>query len=97
MQNGKHAEAERVELGDRVVVGTAAGGPEAAGGQELEFEVVGIVEDADDAECYAVCYNEKADEFIVTDAGGQLLTGDDLAQNVLNDFLAQAGEPDEEN
>ena len=94
MQNGEHAAAELVELGDRVLVGTAPA-DDGASGQEVEFEVVGIVEDPDDAEQYAVCYNEGADEFIVTDPAGQLIADGALAQNVLDDFLAQADEPDE--
>ena len=60
-------------------------------GQSLEFEVVGLVEDDED-NAYAVCYSEKADEFVVTDAAGTLLDDDDLAQEILDDFFVLAEE-----
>jgi hypothetical protein len=64
-------------------------------GQSLEFEVVGLVED-DENHAYAVCYSEKADEFVVTDETGTLLDDDDLAQEILDDFfvLAEESAPD---
>jgi hypothetical protein len=60
-------------------------------GQSLEFEVVGLVED-DENNAYAVCYSEKADEFVVTDEAGTLLDDDDLAQEILDDFFVLAEE-----
>ncbi len=65
-------------------------------GQSLEFEVVGLVED-DENNAYAVCYSEKADEFVVTDNAGTLLDDDELAQEILDDFfvLAEEAKPEE--
>ena len=60
-------------------------------GSELRFEVVGLVED-DEGNGYAVCYNEQSDEFAVTDAYGDLLDDDDLAQEILDDFFVLAEE-----
>ncbi len=63
-------------------------------GQSLEFEVVGLVED-DENNAYAVCYSEKADEFVVTDESGNLLSNDELAQEILDDFFVLAEESGE--
>jgi hypothetical protein len=63
-------------------------------GQSLEFEVVGLVED-DENHAYAVCYSEKADEFVVTDEAGNLLSNDELAQEILDDFFVLAEESGE--
>lgn len=52
---------------------------------------MGLVED-DEKNAYAVCYSEKADEFVVTDDAGTLLDDDDLAQEILDDFLILAEE-----
>lgn len=62
----------------------------------MEFEVVGLVED-DENHAYAVCYSEKADEFVVTDESGSLLDDDELAQEILDDFfvLAEESGPEE--
>jgi len=60
-------------------------------GAQLEFEVVGLVED-DENNTFAVCYSEKADEFVVTDAKGTLLDNDELAQEILDDFFVLAEE-----
>ncbi|MBV8581071.1 MAG: hypothetical protein JO103_02315 [Candidatus Eremiobacteraeota bacterium] len=60
-------------------------------GSELRFEVVGLVED-DEGNSYAVCYNEAADEFVVTDQFGDLLDDEDLAQEILDDFFVLADE-----
>lgn len=92
MRNGHHAEAERIELGDRIVIGirdSARVGVD-FGRSDVEFEVVGIVEDPDASRQYAVGYNEEADEFIVADERGQLIPDDSVAQEILNDFLEQA-------
>jgi hypothetical protein len=66
-------------------------------GTELRFEVVGLVED-DEGNAYAVCYNDKSDEFVVTDQFGDLLEDEDLAQEILDDFfvLAEESGPPEE-
>lgn len=60
-------------------------------GTELQFEVVGLVED-DESNAFAVCYNEDADEFVVTDANGKLLEDSELAQEILDDFFVLAEE-----
>lgn len=60
-------------------------------GSELQFEVVGLVED-EEAHAFAVCYNDDADEFVVTDANGKLLEDAGLAQEILDDFFVLAEE-----
>lgn len=87
--NGRPADAERVQICDTIVVGRrpAASAPPS---DEQEFEVVGIVEDASSSLRYAVCYCESADEFIVTDDAGALVSDEALAQEILEDFLEQA-------
>ena len=64
--------------------------------EHFEFEVVGIVEDAQSAAQYAVCYSERADQFIVTSETGDLLDDDDLAQEILGDFLDQAADTEDD-
>lgn len=59
--------------------------------RELSFEVVGLVED-DEKNAYAVLYCEPEDEFVVTDARGNLLSDDGLAQEILDDFFVLAEE-----
>jgi len=94
---GVSGSAERVELQDKIIVETIdQPAPGAAPPEPYEFEVVGIVEDSTSKFNYAVCYSEKADEFIVTDEVGRLLRDDGLAQEILNDFLDQAEEAPEE-
>ncbi|GAC1403009.1 MAG: hypothetical protein NVSMB64_03820 [Candidatus Velthaea sp.] len=73
-----------LELRDVLVI-------ETTDGNRLEFEVVGLVED-DENNAFAVCYSEKADEFVVTDAAGTLLDNDELAQEILDDFFVLAEE-----
>jgi hypothetical protein len=73
-----------LELRDILVI-------ETTDGKQLEFEVVGLVED-DENNAFAVCYSEKADEFVVTDAAGTLLDDDELAQEILDDFFVLADE-----
>ena len=71
-------------------------------GTELPFEVVGILEDPDDGNSYAVLMHEPPDdedgesEFIVTDLEGNLLEDDDLAQEILDEFLVFAEESGDE-
>lgn len=62
-----------------------------ADGREIEFEVVGLVEDEDKV-TFAVCYSEDEDEFVVADARGDLLADEELAQEILDDFFALAEE-----
>ena len=66
-------------------------------GTMLPFEVVGILQDAEEGASYAVLHHgdEGKDEFIVTDLDGNLLQDDALAQQILDDFLAFAD--DDEN
>ena len=80
--------ASGVDLRDTIVVQT----PE---GAEIEFEVVGLVEDESQVG-YAVCYNEKEDQFVVTDATGQLLADAQLAQEILDDFFVLADEEEDD-
>lgn len=67
-------------------------------GNSLRFDVVGILEDAENEASYAVLCHEAAageeDEFIVTDLGGNLIEDDELAQAILDDFLKFAEEED---
>jgi hypothetical protein len=74
-------------------------------GTSLPFEVVGILEDPEEGSSYAVLLHEPEDrddgDFIVTDLAGNLLEDEDLAQEILDDFLAYARsdeekQPDEE-
>ena len=93
--NGRPSSADRVEIEDTIVVERSESDP--AGQGEQEYEVVGIVEDADSTLRYAICYCEVEDEFIVTDDAGALLRDDQLAQTILEDSLEQsAGSVDEE-
>jgi hypothetical protein len=94
-RNGRSASPERVEIADTIVFER---GPveDETDADEREFEVVGIVEDADSSVRYAVCYSESEDEFIVTDDVGALLPDEALAQEILEDFLEQAAGSTEE-
>ena len=68
-------------------------------GVELEFEVVGIMEDAESAESYAVLMHEPPEgdqTFIVTDLHGNLLEDEALAQQVLDDYLIFSEEAGDE-
>ena len=93
MDNGTHHSAQRVELGDTIVVVTALGGatPDAPP-REVEFEVVGLLEEPEGETHYAICYCETVDEFMVTNAFGALVDDTALAQEVLDDFLKHADE-----
>lgn len=97
VHNGRPVGPELVELADTIVVERQSVETTAAGHKaEQEFEVVGIVEDSDSSARYAVCYSESADEFIVTDDVGALLSDETLAQEILEDFLEQAAGSTEE-
>ena len=87
---GESQPPEPLELRDVLVIETNEG-------EQLEFEVVGLVED-DENNTFAVCYSEKADEFVVTDASGTLLSNDEFAQEILDDFfvLAEESAPEQE-
>lgn len=65
-------------------------------GATLAFQVVGILQDAEEGASYAVLHHddEGEEEFIVTDLDGNLLEDDDLAQQILDDFLAFTDEDD---
>ena len=90
--------------------GEAPGGPlelsevlyiETKEGEQLPFEVVGILEDPESGTSYAVLmYEQPAQDggdgeegqFIVTDLQGDLLDDDELAQEIIDEFLAFAEE-----
>jgi len=87
--NGESSQSAKLELRDVLVIQTTDD-------KQLEFEVVGLVED-EEQHTYAVCYCEKEDEFVVTNATGELLSDDELAQEILDDFfvLAEESAPEE--
>ena len=88
--NGQSEPPADLELQDTLVVKTAEG-------KELEFEVVGIVEDEDnERKAYAVCYCQTEDEFVVTESDGSLLDDLDLAQEILDDFRVLSEEAADE-
>jgi|ERR1700730_18236552 hypothetical protein len=95
-ENGHEKRATRIELQDRIVVETRLETAVPNAVEQFEFEVVGIVEDAESTAQYAVCYSERADEFIVTNEIGELLEDETLAQEILGDFLDQAADTEEE-
>ena len=74
-----------VELQDVLVI-------ETTDGKKNEYEIVALIESDDGGENYAVAYSKVADEFIVTDARGDLLQDDALAQEILDDFIVFAEE-----
>jgi uncharacterized protein YrzB (UPF0473 family) len=73
-------------------------------GQELQFTVVGILQDADDGTSYAVLTPQAAGEgdsdedldAIVTDLHGNLIEDDELAQEILEDFIDIVDESQDE-
>jgi hypothetical protein len=82
--NGESGQQQTLELRDVLVIQTTDD-------KQLEFEVVGLVEDEENNQ-YAVLYCETEDEFVVSDASGNLLEDDDLAQEILDDFFVLAEE-----
>lgn len=82
--NGESGQQQALELRDVLVIQTTDD-------KQLEFEVVGLVEDEENNQ-YAVLYCEQEDEFVVSDAKGNLLEDDDLAQEILDDFFVLAEE-----
>lgn len=87
MSTNGEGQSQPLELRDVLVIQTTDE-------KQLEFEVVGLVEDEEN-NAYAVLYCEPADEFVVTDAKGNLLDDDDLAQEILDDFFVLAEESGE--
>jgi hypothetical protein len=59
--------------------------------RRLEFQVIQLVED-EDGNDYAVAYCEPEDEFVVTRGDGRLLEDQELAQEILDEFLVLAEE-----
>ncbi len=86
--SGDSGQQQTLELRDVLVIQTNEN-------KQLEFEVVGLVED-DDKNQYAVLYCEQEDEFVVSDAQGELLEDHDLAQEILDDFFVLAEESGEQ-
>jgi uncharacterized protein YrzB (UPF0473 family) len=70
-------------------------------GAELPFEVVGLLEDEENKMSYAVLLHEphaegEDGEFIITDLLGNLVDDEELAQEILDDFLDFAAESGED-
>lgn len=70
-------------------------------GSTLTFTVVGILEDPQANVSYAVLMSDGSDDdedsqFIVTDLEGTLLEDDAVAQEILDEFLAEADDEDED-
>jgi hypothetical protein len=91
--NNGETKSGPLELSEVLYIGAKDGG-------ELPFEVVGILEDPDDGASYAVLMHEPQDEeaeseFIVTDLEGNLIDDDELAQEILDEFLVFAEEAEE--
>ena len=93
-ENGQGS-GEPLELGETLYI-------ETKDGAEIAYEVVGILEDPDDGKSYAVLLHEPHDdeegEFIVTDLEGNLVEDEELANEILTDFLEfaeAAGEGEE--
>jgi uncharacterized protein YrzB (UPF0473 family) len=92
--NNGETKSGPLELSEVLYIETKDGG-------ELPFEVVGILEDPDDGKSYAVLMHEPQDEeaeteFIVTDLEGNLLENEELAQEILDEFLVFAEEAGDE-
>jgi hypothetical protein len=84
--DGESGQGQRdLELRDVLVIKTTGDD------KQLEFEVVGLVEDEEHTS-FAVLYCEPDDEFVVTDAQGNLLQDENLAQEILDDFFVLAEE-----
>jgi hypothetical protein len=70
-------------------------------GATLTFTVVGILEDPQANVSYAVLMSDGSDDdedsqFIVTDLQGTLLEDDAVAQEILDEFLAETGDEEED-
>jgi hypothetical protein len=73
---------------------------ETTDGTTLAFTVVGILEDPQANASYAVLVSDDVNDdedsqFIVTDLAGNLLDDDTIAQEILDEFLAEASEEDD--
>jgi hypothetical protein len=82
---------KRLDVNDTLFVKTPSG-------EELPFVVMALLEDEEEGSGYAVLLYEPEDgeeSFIVTDPYGKLLEDDALAQDVLDDYLDCAGEPED--
>lgn len=91
--NGDHDERNNpLELSETLTI-------ETSDGKQLDFEVVGILEDSENDTSYAVLRHEapeaEEDQFIVTDLQGSLIDDDEFAQTILNEFLAFAQDEDD--
>lgn len=79
-----------LDLKDTVVM-------ETRDGEEISFSVVALLEDEESKNTYAVLLHEgETDEdhtFIVTDPYGNLVEDEELAQQVLDDYLLFSEEP----
>jgi len=75
-----------LELNDNLVIQTTEQ-------KQLQFEVMGLIEDPERGAQYAVLYSEVEDEFVVTDMTGNLLPDEVLAQEILDDFFELVDEP----
>jgi hypothetical protein len=91
--NGERERREPLELNETLTIQTSEGA-------SLQFEVVGTIEDEHDGTTYAVLARESpegdGDDFIVTDLEGTLVADQQLAQEVLDDFLSLAQEDEDE-
>jgi len=95
-ENGETTEKTGpLQLGETLYIATKDG-------EELPFEVVGILEDPESESSYAVLLHEpqtdgeeRDGEFIVTDLAGNLIDDEELAQEILDDFLIFAEESGE--
>jgi uncharacterized protein YrzB (UPF0473 family) len=96
MSTGNGEKSGPLELSEILYIATKDGA-------ELPFEVVGILEDPESKMSYAVLLHEpegdgteEDGEFIVTDLLGNLVDDEELAQEILDDFLIFAEESGEE-
>jgi hypothetical protein len=65
---------------------------ETTDGVRHEYEVVSLVSDPETDTIYGVAYNEKAEDFIVTDEFGKLIEDHELADEIIRDFETFAEE-----
>jgi hypothetical protein len=84
---------EPLQLGDALVIHTDDE-------RERTYTCVAVLEDPDDGRTYTVLMwegpTDDEHEFIVADAAGNLLEDDDLAQEILDEFLLFAEEAGED-
>ncbi len=75
----------KIDLEDMLII-------ETTDGVRHEYEVVSLVSDPETDTVYGVAYNEKADNFIVTDDMGKLIDDQELADEIIHDFETFAEE-----